>query len=276
MIDLHTHSSFSDGTLNPKELITLAHKTGLKAIALTDHDIIDGLSLARETAKELGIEFINGIEFSADYQGVELHILGYFINPENKELLAFLKELDISREERNKNLLNRLNEIGLDISYDFVKEIALDGVITKAHYAKAIMLKGYAKSIKDAFDIYLKKGKPAYIKRELISYKDALDIIHKASGISSLAHPMQYGFSKNELDICINNLKQANLKAIECYYPTHTQKQANLLIDMCQKYNLKRTAGSDFHGENRNVALGNVFLENKVSYDILEDFKTLL
>lgn len=276
MVDLHTHSSLSDGTLSPKELIALAKDKGLKAIALTDHDIIDGLSIARAEAKKLDIEFIDGIEFSADYKGTEIHILGYFIDTNNKRLLSFLKELDISREKRNKELLNRLNEIGLDIPYDFVKKISIDGVITKAHFAKAIAEKGYAKNIKDAFNIYLKKGKPAYITRELISYQTALDIIKEASGISSLAHPMQYNFSNSDLDICIKDLKEANLNAIECFYPTHTQKQANLLIELCEKYNLKKTAGSDFHGENRNVILGNIFLNDKIKYDILKDLKTLL
>lgn len=276
MIDLHTHTTFSDGTYAPQELINLAYENNIKAIAITDHDTIKGISYAEEKAKELNIELIKGIEFSADYKNTEMHILGYFLDINNKNLLNLLKDLEKTRDKRNIELIKKLNIIGLDISLDYIKSLSGGGLITKAHFGMAILKKGYVKTMKDAFNIYLGKGKPAYVKRVLISYEDAIKIILDANGIPVLAHPMIYNMSFNDLDIAIKDLKDAGLKGIECYYPSNSLKQTNLLLSLAEKYNLKVTGGSDFHGDNRpDVSLGNIFLNKQIDYKILEKLKSV-
>ena len=276
MIDLHTHSTFSDGTYSPQELINLAYKNNIKAIAITDHDTIDGISYAIPEAEKFNIELINGIEISADYKGIEIHILGYFLDIKNTKLLNLLKVLEKTRNKRNQDLINKLNEIGVNISLDYVKSLSPLGLVTRAHFGKAIAEKGYTKNIKEAFNIYLGKGKPAYIKRTLIPYDQAIKIILESNGIPVLAHPMIYKLSNNDLDIAIRELKHAGLKGIECYYPSNTLKQTNTLLSMCKKYNMKITGGSDFHGDNRpDVSLGNIFLGKQIDYKILEDLKNI-
>lgn len=276
MIDLHTHTTFSDGTYTPKELITLAYKKNLKAIAITDHDTIDGIYYAEQTAKNLNIELVKGIEFSAAYKDTEIHILGYFLDITNKNLLKILKDLEKTRYERNLQIIKKLNDIGLDISLNYVKSTSGGGLITKAHFGMALIKKGYVKTMKDAFNIYLGKGKPAYVKRVLISHQEAIQAISNADGVSSLAHPMIYGISFKDLDKAIKDLKDAGLKSIECYYPSNTLKQTNFLLSLAKKYNLKITGGSDFHGNNRpNVSLGNIFLDKQINYQILKNLKSM-
>ena len=276
MIDLHTHSTFSDGTYSPEDIIELAYKNNLKAIAITDHDTIKGIPYAQKRAKELNIELINGIEFSAQYKDIEIHILGYFLDITDKNLLSFLQGLEKTREKRNLELIQKLNDIGVNISLDYVKSLSGGGLITKAHFGVALVKKGYAKTIKDAFNIYLGKGKPAYVKRVLISYKEAIQAIIDAKGTPVLAHPIIYNLSSKDLDIAFKDLKEAGLKGIECYYSSNTLKQTNTLLSLAKKYNLKVTAGSDFHGDNRpNVSLGNIFLNEKIDYKILENLKAL-
>lgn len=276
MIDLHTHSIYSDGTFSPNELIEEAHKKGIKAIAITDHDTIEGISYAKEKAKKLNVELINGIEFSADYKGIEIHILGYFLDISNKNLLNLLKDLEKTRNKRNLELIKKLNDIGLNITLDYVKSLSGSGLITKAHFANALVKKGYVNTRNDAFNIYLGKGKPAYVKRVLICYKEAIKFILDAKGIPVLAHPMTYKLTKNDLNIAIEDLKDANLCGIECYYPSNNLEETKFLLELAKKYNLKVTAGSDFHGNNRpNVKLGKIFLEKPIDYKILEDLKSI-
>lgn len=274
MIDMHTHTTFSDGTYTPSELIDLAHKTGLKAIAITDHDTIDGIKFATQRAKDLNIELIQGIEFSCGYNSIEIHILGYFLDITNKPFLCLLDSLKKTRDKRNKELIQKLQSIGLKICLDDVACLCGGNLITKAHFAKALVQKGYAKTKKDAFNIYLGKNKPAYISRDLIDCKEAIKYIKNAGGKAVLAHPYIYKLSEKELDGLIKNLKENNIDGIECYYPSNTIKQTNHLLNLAKKYNLKITAGSDFHGANREeVTLGNIFLQNKVDYAILQNFK---
>lgn len=274
MIDMHTHTTFSDGTYTPSDLIDLAHKTGLKAIAITDHDTIDGIPFARQKAKDLNIELIEGIEFSCGYNSIEIHILGYFLDITNKPFLSLLDNLKKTRDKRNKELIKKLQSIGIKIYLDDVFCLCGGNLITKAHFAKALVQKGYVKTTQDAFNIYLGKNKPAYISRDLIDYKDAIKYIKNAGGKAVLAHPYIYKLSEKELESLIKNLKQNNIDGIECYYPSNTINQTNRLLNLAKKYNLKITAGSDFHGDNRKeVTLGNIFLQNKVDYSILQDFK---
>lgn len=274
MIDLHIHSTFSDGTKSPEEIILMAKEKGLKAIALSDHDTISGLKSAKYFGNIHSIEVINALEFSADFNGKEIHLLGYFINIENKELLNSIKQLEVTRNIRNAQLIEKLQALNINITMEYLKTLSVSSIITKAHFGRALVNKGYAKSIKEAFFLYLGENKPAFVKKSLIDYKDAINLISNAGGICVLAHPYIYGYSEKDLENNIKKLKDNGLKGIECYYSSHNKKQTNNLLNICQKYNLKITAGSDYHGDNRpEVSLGEIFLGEKINYKILEDLK---
>lgn len=273
MIDLHIHTNFSDGTYTPKEIILLAKEKGLKAISITDHDTLNGIEEAKYYGKIHNIEVINGIEFSASFMEKEIHILGYFFDTKNKNLLQKLKLLEKTRFERNLKLTKKLNDLNLNIDFEYVKSFAKHNLITRAHFAKALVNKGYAKNIKEAFHKYLSFNKEGYVKRNLIDSKEAIKIIFEAGGICSLAHPFVY-FSENEIQNNIKILKNMGISCIECYYSSHSKKQTNYLINISKKFDLGITCGSDFHGENRkNVSLGEIFLKNKLEYKILKDLK---
>lgn len=274
MIDLHSHSTFSDGTLSPSELIYLAKETGVNAIALTDHDTISGLKIAKETADKIGVELINGIEISAYYNETELHILGLFLDLNNETLLKELKVLEETREKRNIQLVENLKTLNFDISYDYVKSTAVSNLITKAHFARALLEKGYISSIQEGFDIYLGENKLADVKRELPDFKKAIEIINKSGGKSILAHPYSYGLSEEDIEEVVKNLKNAGLQGIECYYSTHTKEQEEFLLNLATKYSLKISGGSDFHGDNRpNTFLGKGKGNLNISYEILKNLK---
>ena len=274
LIDLHTHSTFSDGTKTPEEIILIAKEKGLKAIALSDHDTVAGLKSAKYFGNIHNIEVIDALEFSADFNGKEIHLLGYFINTENEELLNAIKQLEITRNIRNNELIEKLQSLNINITIEYLKTLAVSSIITKAHFAKALVNKGYAKSIKEAFALYLAENKPAFVGKKLINYKNAINLISNAGGICVLAHPYIYGYSEKELENNIKKLKDDGLKGIECYYSSHTKKQVNNLLNICKKYDLKISAGSDFHGDNRpEVSLGEIFLGEKIDYKILEDLK---
>ncbi|MDE6181906.1 MAG: PHP domain-containing protein [Eubacteriales bacterium] len=274
MIDLHTHSTFSDGTKTPEEIILIAKEKGLKAIALSDHDTVSGLESAKYFGNIHNIEIINAIEFSADFNGKEIHILGYFIDTENKELLNTIKQLEITRDIRNNELVEKLQSLNLNITMEDLKKLAPSSIITKAHFGRALVNKGYVKSIKEAFALYLGENKPAFVSKKLINYKDAINLISNSGGICVLAHPYIYGYSEKDLENNIKQLKNDGLTGIECYYSSHTKKQVNNLLNICKKYNLKISAGSDFHGDNRpEVSLGEIFLGQKIDYKILQDLK---
>ncbi|MDE6357196.1 MAG: PHP domain-containing protein, partial [Eubacteriales bacterium] len=189
MIDLHIHSTFSDGTKSPEEIILMAKEKGLKAIALSDHDTISGLESAKYFGNIHNIEVINALEFSADFNGKEIHLLGYFINTENKELLNSIKQLEVTRNIRNAQLIEKLQALNINITMEYLKTLAVSSIITKAHFGKALVNKGYAKSIKEAFALYLGENKPAFVGKNLIDYKTAINLISNAGGICVLAHP---------------------------------------------------------------------------------------
>lgn len=277
MIDLHIHSTFSDGSKTPEEIILIAKQNNLKAIALSDHDTVKGLNEAKYFGDIHNIKVINAIEFSADFKGKEIHLLGYFIDKENKNLLNEIKELEITREIRNEELIKKLQDLNINITLEYLRTFVFSEIITKAHFAKALVNKGYAKSIKEAFALYLGENKPAFVKRDLIEYKKAINLISDAGGICVLAHPYLYGYSEKDLENNIKQLKTEGLKGIECYYSSHNKKQVNNLLNICNKYNLKASAGSDYHGDNRpEVSLGKIFLGEQVEYKILENLKQCL
>lgn len=257
MIDLHVHSTRSDGTLSPSELVDYAMEKGLSAFALTDHDSVDGLDEAIEYAKNLkenGIdvpEVIPGIEFSTEYYGQDVHVLGLFIDYKCKAFNDYLEEFISSRENRNIKMCQKLTEAGMPVDYEELKEMFKGAVITRAHFAKYMITKGYAKSREEVFDRYIGDYCPFHIPREKVSPKMAVDLILKCDGIPVLAHPILYRMSSENLDKLTGMLKGHGLIGIEGIYTTYTSGEERRIRRLANKYHLLLSGGSDFHGANK-------------------------
>lgn len=276
-VDLHTHSTYSDGTYTPKELVAYAKEKGLSALALTDHDTLEGVSEALYYGEKYGVEVISGIEVSTAYEGTELHIVGLFVNNDNSELSNALKSLRKARENRNIEMVNKLNQIGVNISYNEVLKSAKGGIVTRAHIARQIINKGYALSNNEVFDRYIGKGKAAYVERKVMSWQDTLALITKAGGLPVLAHPLLYKLSYKRLEMIVSDLTDYGLKAIEVYYSTHSPSEVKYVKELALKNGLKLSGGSDFHGANKpKLDLATGYGNLQVPYDVLEGLKKML
>lgn len=273
-VDLHTHSTYSDGTFTPKELIAYAKEKGLSAIALTDHDTVTGVSEAISYSAEYGIEVIPGIEVSTEYEDTEIHIVGLFVDVNNKELLSALDNFRLGRQNRNKEMVDKLNAIGVNINYNDVLANAGGGVITRAHIAQEIIKKGYALSNNEVFDKYIGKNKPAYVKRKVMTWQDTISLIIKSGGIAVLAHPLLYKLSDKRLEMIVSQLSANGLGAIEAYYSTHSPRDVKYIKELALKNRLKLSGGSDFHGTNKpKLDLATGYGNLQVPYDIIEELK---
>src|SRR5881396_1180351 len=197
-IDLHTHTTRSDGSATPEELIELAAVKRALAVAITDHDTVAAIVEARAAASRCGIEFIAGIEISAEYSPGTMHILGYCIDEESIALAAKLDELKLARETRNPQIASRLQSLGLDVDYGEVAQLAGNAVVGRPHFARVMVRKGYASSIQDAFDRFLKKDAAAYVEKARLSPADSIALIHEAGGVAVLAHPYQLNLPSYE------------------------------------------------------------------------------
>lgn len=296
-IDLHVHSNRSDGTYTPVQLVDYAIKKGLAAFALTDHDTVDGLDeaifyaekLRRELAMEQETdlpsahpaltrapvpEVIPGIEFSTEYQGQDVHIVGLYIDYQSQSFAKQLQEFVASRTARNHKMCRLLREAGIDITYEALLNEFPDAVITRAHYAKYMLSHGYIQSMKDAFDRYVGDRCPCYVPREKVTPVQAVKLILEAKGIPILAHPILYRMSDERLDTLTAELKENGLKGIEAIYSTYKPHEERQIRALAQKYHLLLSGGSDFHGSNKpgidlGCGCGNLF----VPYEILENIK---
>lgn len=247
-IDLHTHSSASDGSMSPVELIRHARELGIAAIALTDHDTVDGVKDALEEGDRIGVEVIPGIEISVEFKP-EMHILGFF--PDRERYLNIKKELDIvkqGREVRNKKIIRRLNELNVAITEQEVKAVAIGDVVGRPHIARVLVSRGYVKSIDEAFDKYLSKEGLAYFKRFELKPADGLRAIKNAGGIPVIAHPVYLRMNYDELDKLILELKTYGLAGLEAYYSENTKEDTGRFLRLAIKHDLIVTGGSDFHG----------------------------
>jgi hypothetical protein len=250
MIDLHTHSFASDGTLSPVEVARAAKKAGLTAAALTDHDTVGGIDEFLDECARLGIAGVSGVEISAKYKK-EMHILGLFVNENDKEFVGILKELRSSREKRNKKALELARENGFNISEADIlsqKDGATLANTGRAHIGRALVNKGYAKDVQDAFDRYLSKGNPLYAERKTFSPKDSIELIHRAGGIAVLAHPIFITDDETELRAILTELKEYGLDGVECFYSEYTDEFEEMCLKICGELRLLKTGGSDFHG----------------------------
>jgi predicted metal-dependent phosphoesterase TrpH len=241
-VDLHLHSTASDGLLTPTQLVRAAQAKGLQAIALTDHDTVDGIEEANEAAQGSGVTVIPGVEISTDVPGIqELHILGYHINPQHSELRERLTELTHSRLGRARQTLDRLAQAGCPLSWDHLRTLAKGGVIGRPHIAQALVDARYVDSVNDAFRRYLGRGASAYVQRKKLTPKQAIAMIRSAGGAPVLAHP-------SRLLEHIPRLVGYGLAGIEVYYPGYPQTESRFLANLARKHKLIATGGSDFHG----------------------------
>lgn len=256
-VDLHVHSTASDGTLTPIEVVQLAKEVGLASIALTDHDTVSGVAKAMEEGNRIGVEVISGIEFSTDYHRTDVHILGLLIDHTNKEFLYQLTDFQKSRENRNHKMIEKLNELGYEITFQELIQHASDTIVTRAHFARVLIDKGYARNNNEVFDTIIGKGCPGYIPRVKVTPKRAIDLIKLAGGVSILAHPMIYGLTIDQLDELVSYLKELGLDGIEALYALNSQVEESDSRRLARIYDLKMTGGSDFHGKNKsNIDLG--------------------
>ncbi len=273
-IDLHVHSTHSDGTCTTKELVDLAIYKGLKAIALTDHDTTAGLEEIMEYAKDKNIEIIPGIELSTEYFGRDIHILGLNINPYNAKFQEHLVAFQEARINRNRKMCENLAEQGIDITYEDLMNTFKGAVVTRAHYARYLFDKGYVKSMKEAFERYVGDHCKAFVPREKITPSQAVSLILEAGGIPVLAHPILYRFSDANLDKLVSELKEAGLMGIEAVYSTYAPSEERYVKRLAAKYDLLLTGGSDFHGTNKkDIDLGNGRGHLFVPEEILDKIK---
>lgn len=249
-VDLHIHSTASDGRYSPAEIVRQAARKGLKIISLTDHDSVDGIKPALEAAKDYPqLQVIPGIEISTFVTQGEVHVLGYFIDYTHPELLAVLNRMRSSRQEQAQGIIARLREMGMDIEWSRVREIAGDGSIGRPHIAQALLEKGYISSIKEAFDKYISWGGPAYIERDKVTPEEATRLILRINGLPVLAHPLT-----SELpETLIAELKGTGLVGIEVYYKDYTADQIRYLNQLARKHQLLATGGTDYHGLDANT-----------------------
>jgi hypothetical protein len=267
-VDLHIHTIFSDGTLVPEEVVKIAYKCGLKAIAIADHDEIGGVTQAYKTSKELGVEIIPTVELSAKKNNKSIHILGYFIDLSHPELLKFLSFVYKARLERAEKIVNKLNKIGIQISIEDVKRQSKVGVICRPHIADELVSKGIVKNTKEAFLKYLGINSPYYVPRWNASTEWVIKLIIKAGGIPVLAHPASSG-----IDEWIEELVKEGIRGIEVWYPTHSESDVDKYLRIANKYNLLPTGGSDSHGtRERYLGIG----EFSIPYNVLAQLKKAL
>lgn len=248
-IDMHIHTTASDGSRTPKECVSLAAMEGLKAIAITDHDTMAGIAEAGEAGQLLGVSIIPGIELSTDYLGKEVHVLGYFLDenaPELKEYQEWVKE---ARRQRNEAMVEKLRKKGFELSMEEMEQIRPDGIWGRPHLARKLVELGAVKSVDEAFRKYLSQGRSCYVERKRISLADAAKLIKNCGGVSVLAHPLQYGFGKTELENLVKTAKDLGFSGMEIYYTGYTQNDLGKLFDLAEKYVLLPTGGSDFHGD---------------------------
>ena len=263
-IDLHLHTTASDGRFTPSEIVGKAAGLGLEVIAITDHDTVDGVTPALIAARDFPrLTVIPGVEINTDVPRGEAHLLGYFIDYTDDNLASTLKRLCDSRHLRAQRMIEKLGGLGLPISWPRVRELAGSGTIGRPHIAQALLEKDYITSFKEAFTRYIGREGPAYVEREKITQEAAVELILAARGLPVLAHP----FTAGEVEPIVSRLKEAGLVGLEAYYKDYSAGEVRQLVTLAQKYGLLVTGGSDYHGldESTETMLGAVEMPGEVS-----------
>lgn len=274
IIDLHVHSTESDGTFTPEDLVAEAKKAELAAFALTDHDTCQGVGKAMPLAASAGIELIPGIELSTDYHGKEVHIVGLYIDIENEQLLKKTAEYRKCRSERNALMVEALRKEGLSITMEELVAENPDCVITRANIARFLYEHGQIKSVREAFDRYIGDHCKCYVGRLKVASTDAVRLIKEAGGTAILAHPLLYGLSNTNLQKMIDELKPVGLDGLEAIYSTYTTGEEQQMKRLARENGLLISGGSDFHDSNKpDIALGRGRGHLYIPYSVLETIK---
>jgi len=268
-VDLHLHSSASDGRLSPAELVAEAARRGLEVIALTDHDTVDGIAPALAAAEDFpGLMVIPGVELSTEVDAGEVHVLGYFIDYDDVALNRRLIRMRNSRADRAQAMISRLEALGVDISWEHVQKIADGGSVGRPHLAQAMLEQGYVPSIREAFNGYLARGRPAYVGRQKLTPEAAVELIRQSDGLAVLAHP----FTVADPEPLVIKLKAAGLAGLEAYYKDYDPDTQRQLLEIADRHGLLVTGGSDYHGleEDSDAELGGVEVPFSVVDRLLE------
>lgn len=263
--DLHLHSHYSDGTFTPEEIVVRAQQQGLGAIALTDHDTVEGCdAVARDCAK-VGIEFVVGTELTSEHKDVELHILAYFVDPTNERLLREIAKFQLVRQERIREMVAKINALGVALKAEDVFALANCKSPGRPHVARTLVRHGQCRTLDEAFERFLKKGRPAWVPKSKMSALEAIELIHQAGGLAVLAHP---GLNRN--DQSIPDLVAAGLDGIECFHTKHPPATAQHYLSLATKHDLLVTGGSDCHGLSKGKPLIGTVRLTRVNFDKLK------
>lgn len=263
--DLHLHTHFSDGTFSPEELAGHGQRFGFAAMALTDHDSVEGCARMAEVCGAAGIEFIYGTELTAEHDNTELHLLGYFVDTQNEKLLANLARFQAVRQNRIREMVARLNELNVPLDTETVFALANCKSPGRPHVARALVKASLCKSLDEAFERYLKKNRPAWVPKAKMSALEGIELIHQAGGLAVMAHP-----GLNRTDDVIPALVEARLDGIECFHTKHSTAMSGRYLEFARKYHLLVTGGSDCHGYSKGRPLiGTV----KLPYEHVEKLK---
>ena len=252
-VDLHCHSTASDGTLSPTEVVDLAVSSGLSALALTDHDTIAGVAEAAGAARKAGLDFLPGIEISCDVpRPATMHLLGYGFDPRSPVLLDLTTRLIEGRNDRNPRIIGKLNELGVTITMEEIEAEAGGNVVGRPHIAAVLLRKGYVSSIKQAFDKYLAQGAPAYFDKERLTPKQAIGLVLESGGVPVLAHPVQLRTENDaQLERIVKDLADLGLVGLEVIHSDHDAALVEKYSKLADRFGLAKTGGSDFHGTNK-------------------------
>lgn len=275
-IDLHTHSSCSDGSLSPEQLVREAVRAGLAAIALTDHDTMAGVEEAMAAGRQAGVEVISGIEISADLDGRDVHLLGYGAAPDNPKLRALLAELQAVRENRNTAILNRLDHLGIRLSRSALTA-STAGLIGRPHIARQLVLHRHANSIDHAFRRFLGENGRAFVAGGKFPAGETIRVIKAAGGIAVLAHPTSLDHGLKGVPAIIEKLATDGLGGLEVYYPGHNRQICQALLELTERWQLAVTGGSDYHGSLKpEIKLGGAPAMPPIPYQLLAVLKERL
>lgn len=254
-VDLHIHTTASDGTASPAEAVRMAHELGLAAIAVTDHDTVSGCAEAVAEGKALGLEVVPGVELSSRY-GKTIHILGYFLRTESPALTRVLDGIVAERDERNRKMAALMAADGLRVDYDEMKQ-RFGPVIGRPNFGQVLVDLGLAENVQDAFDRFIEKGQRYYLPRKMLSIERSVEVIREAGGVPVLAHPFQYRLEESALRQLIEHCMDHGLLGLECRYSLYDEEQSRYLLTLAKEYGLTPSGGSDFHGSNKpHISLG--------------------
>jgi len=274
IVDLHTHTTESDGSFTPEELMLEAKRVGLSAIAITDHDSISGIKKAAPLAEELGIELIPGVELSTDYNGKEVHVVGLYVNVEDEYFLTKIKEFKENRDSRNAIMVENLQKEGFAITMEELTAENPDCVITRANIARFLYEHGMIPTIQTAFEKYIGDNCKCYVNRFKITPMDGVRLIKKAGGTAILAHPLLYHMSDSTLQKMVDEMKEAGLDGIEAIYCTYTPAEERQMKQFAKENGLLISGGSDFHGTTKpKLELGTGYGKLYIPYEVLETIK---